>query len=85
MISMTGTQARSHLFDLIHKALHAREEVRIHHRDGCVVLLAEEDYEALLESLELASVPGLRESLAEAEEDLVAGRTRPLQAVLGDD
>jgi PHD/YefM family antitoxin component YafN of YafNO toxin-antitoxin module len=83
--SMTATQARNHLFDLIRKALHGREEVRIQHRDGSVVLLAEEDYEALLESLDLASVPGLRETLAEAEEDVAAGRTRPLEAVLGDE
>ncbi len=85
MTSMTATQARSHLFDLIRRALHGREEVRIQHRDGGVVLVAEEDYDALLETLELLSLPGFRESLSEAEADVTAGRTRPLEAVLGDD
>ncbi len=85
MTTLTATQARSQLFDLIRRAVHAREEVRIQHRDGSVVLLAEEDYDALLETLELLSVRGLRESLTEAEDDIAAGRTRPAAAVLGDD
>ena len=42
------------------------------------------DYEGLLETLELLSIPGLRESLAEAEADIAAGRIASIDDVLGD-
>ena len=71
---MTATTARKEFFDLIKRALKLREPVRIEHREGHLVMLAEEDYESLLETLELLSVPGMKDSIREAEEDIAAGR-----------
>ena len=73
------------LFELIRTALSTHQPVRIRHREGQVVLLAEEDYEGLLETLELLSVPGFRESLVEAEEDVAEGRTASIGEVFGQD
>ncbi len=84
MGAMNATEARKELFDLIRRAIRRHEPVRIQHRDGGVVLLAEEDYEGLLETLELLSVPGMRKSLAEAEKDVKAGRTVSVEQALGD-
>jgi PHD/YefM family antitoxin component YafN of YafNO toxin-antitoxin module len=46
-------------------------------------MLAEEDYDGLLETLELLSVAGLRASLAEAEDEIAAGQTVAFEDVLG--
>jgi len=85
MSAVSATEARKELFDLIRRAIHAREPIRIHHRDGGVVLLSEEEYEGLLETLELLATPGFREGLAEAEADVLAGRVKDLDEVLPGD
>jgi len=74
MTSVTATTARKEFFDLIKRTLKLREPVRIQHREGDLVMLAEEDYEGLLETLELLSVDGMMESIKAAEEDIAAGR-----------
>ena len=83
MTTLTATQARKELFNLIRRAQRSHEAIRITHREGAVVLLSEEEYDALLETLELLSVPGLAESLREAEADIAAGRTLSVDEVLG--
>ena len=84
MSAVTATEARKELFELIRRALHGREAVHIQHRDGGVVLISEDEYEGLLETLELLAVPRMRESLAEAESDIAAGRTVSAGEALGD-
>jgi len=85
MSIVTATEARKELFNLIRRALRAHDPVRIQHREGGVVLVSEEDYEGLLETLELLSVPGMRESIAEAQADVAAGRTVSIDEALGDE
>ena len=82
---VSATEARKQLFILIRRALRTHDPVRIQHREGGVVLVSEEDYEGLLETLELLSVPGVRESLAEAEADITAGRTASVEQIFADD
>ena len=85
MTSVTATAARKDFFDLIKRALKFREPVRIQHREGDLVMMAEEDYEGLLETLELLSVPGMMESIREAEEDIAAGRVVDAEDIFKDD
>ena len=82
---ITATEARKELFSLIRRALRAHDPVRIQHREGGVVLVSEEDYEGLMETLELLSIPGMRESIAEAQADVAAGRTASIDDVLGNE
>jgi len=82
---VSATEARKQLFNLIQRALRAHDPVRIQHREGGVVLVSQEDYEGLLETLELLSIPGMRESIAEAEADIAAGRVVSVDEVFGDD
>jgi antitoxin YefM len=84
MTEVTATEARKELFNLIRRALKAHDPVRIQHREGGVVLVSQEDYEGLIETIELLSVQGMRESLAEAEADVAAGRTVSIDEALGD-
>jgi antitoxin YefM len=84
MTEVTATEARKELFNLIRRALKAHDPVRIQHREGGVILMSEDDYEGLIETLELLSVDGMRGSIAEAEADIAAGRTVSVEEAFGD-
>ena len=75
MTAVNATEARKDLFGLIRRAIRRHEAVPIRHREGSVVLLSEEDYEGLLETLDLMATPGFRRGLDEAEADVALGRT----------
>ena len=81
--AITATQARKELFQIIDRAVQGHEVVRVRHREGDAVILSGEDYENLIETIELLSLPGFRESLEEAEADIAAGRTVSAEEALG--
>ena len=80
---ITATEARKELFNLIRHALRTHDPVRIQHREGRVVLVSAGDYEGLVETVELLSIPDMRRSLAEAEADVAADRVTSADRVLG--
>lgn len=82
MTRITATRARGRLFELLKGALRKHLIYRISHREGDVVLLAEEEYESLIETLGLLETPGFRKSLRRAEEDVRRGRVKPLDRAL---
>ena len=57
--------------------------IRITSKSGDVVLMSGEDYESLLETLELLSQPDIAKSIKEARADIKAGRTKSLKEVFG--
>ncbi len=83
MKSLTATQARKELFTLLKRSVRGHRQYRITHRQGDVVLLSQEDYESLLETLELLSTPGLLRSIRRARREIARGETYPLEEVLG--
>jgi antitoxin YefM len=83
MTVLTATQAREQLFELTRKSVKGHMPIKIRAKAGDVVLISEDDYESLLETLELLSTPGLRESIREARADIKAGRTKSLEEVFG--
>jgi antitoxin YefM len=82
-MTVTATEARQHLYDLVKQSVKGHMPIKITSKSGDAVLLSEEDYESLLETLELLSTPGLAESIQEARADIKAGRTKPIDQVLG--
>jgi len=84
MASLTATDARREFFEIVKGATERHEVYRIQHRRGAVVLLSESDYDSLLESLELLSVPGFRERLQESAAQALAGETVSLDEAFGD-
>ena len=82
-MTVTATEARQNLFKLVKKSVQGHVPVKITSKDGDAVLVSEEDYEGLLETLELLSVPGMRKSIQEARADIRAGRTKSLKEVFG--
>lgn len=83
METLTATEARKKLFTLLKRSVRGHGQFRIKHKDGDVVLLSQEDYEALLETLELLSTPGLLRSIRRARREVARGETYPLEEVLG--
>lgn len=78
---MNATKARTELFGLIKSAVSRRQVYHIHHRDGDVVLMSQEEYEGLLETLELLSIPGFRKSIARSVRQMAGGDTFSLDEV----
>lgn len=84
MTTLTATDARRAFFDVVRGATDKHQIYRIHHRRGSVVLMAEEDYESLLETMELLSTPGFRRSLKRSVEQMHKGDTLSFEEVFGE-
>lgn len=65
MTNTNITKARQELFKLANSCIKYNDVVNISTKDGNVVLISEDDYRSLLESLALANIRGLYESIQE--------------------
>jgi antitoxin YefM len=65
MSTLNATEVRSKLYSLIDETTETHEPILITGKRGNAVLLAEEDWRAVTESLFLVSIPGMRESIQE--------------------
>ena len=65
MSTHTASQARANLYRLIDDTARSHEPVLITGRRHNAVLIAEEDWEAIQETLHLLAIPGMRESIRE--------------------
>lgn len=68
MSSITATEARANLYRLIDEAAESHQPLLITGKRNKAVLLSEEDWEAIQETLFLLSLPGMRESIREGLE-----------------
>lgn len=59
------TNFRKNLFELAEQTIKFNTPVTISTKDGNAVVLSEEDYNSLMETLYLSSIPGLKESILE--------------------
>ncbi len=69
MTAVSATTARSNLYRLIDQVNEESEPLTITGQRGNAVLVGEEDWQAIQETLFLASVPGLAESIRQARAD----------------
>jgi len=65
MTILNATEARSKLYSLIDEAKDTHQPIVITGKRGNAVLISEEDWNAIEESLHLLSIPGMRESIKE--------------------
>lgn len=65
MTTLNATEARTKLYALIDEASNSHQPIVITGKRGNAVLLAEEDWNAISETLNLLAVPGMRESIRE--------------------
>lgn len=65
MTTLNASEARANLYRLMDQAAENHEPIVITGRRVNAVLVAEEDWNAINETLYLLSVPGMRESIQE--------------------
>lgn len=63
MTAITATEARSRLYRLIDDAASSHQPLLISGKRNNAVLVSEEDWTAIQETLFLLSIPGMRESI----------------------
>ena len=63
MQTVTATTARSMIYKLLDDASDSHEPIQITGKRSSAVLIAEDDWRAIQESLYLVSIPGMRESI----------------------
>lgn len=63
MTTTNITNFRKNAFQFVEQTIKYNEPVNISTKDGNAVLLSEEDYSGLMETLYLVSAPGMREKL----------------------
>ena len=71
MTTLNVTEARANLYKLIDDTSVNHEPVVITGKRGNAVLLAEDDWNAIHETLHLLSVPGMRESILEGMQESI--------------
>ncbi|HOJ45357.1 MAG TPA: type II toxin-antitoxin system Phd/YefM family antitoxin [Bacilli bacterium] len=65
MTNTNITNARAELFKLVASCIKYNDVININTKEGNVIMISEEDYNSLIESLYLAGIPGMYESIVE--------------------
>ncbi len=63
MTTMSASEARAKLYKLLDEAASSHEPIQITGKRNNAVLIAEDDWRAIQETLYLLSIPGMRESI----------------------
>lgn len=72
MTTISVTDARSKLYKLVDEARESSEPILITGKRGNAVLVSEDDWRSIQETLHLLSIPGMRESIR-------AGMNEPIE------
>jgi len=75
---VTATEARTRLYRLLEEVVDSSESIQITGRRGNAVLVAEDDWRAIQETLHLLSIPGMRESILEGGREPIEECTEDL-------
>ena len=78
MTILSASEARANLYRLIDQAAESHEPIFISGKRTGAVLVSEEDWKAIQETLFLLSVPGLRESIKEGMAEPLDESTKEL-------
>lgn len=65
MKTLTATQARKEIYRLLDEASETHEPIQITGKRTNAVLISEDDWRAIQETLYLSSVPGMQDSIVE--------------------
>lgn len=71
MTMMTASQARARLYRLLDQTAASHNPIQITGKRASAVLISEEDWNAIQETLYLLAIPGMRESIRKGMKTLV--------------
>jgi prevent-host-death family protein len=63
MSIINATTARNNFFKLMEEAITTHEPIFVTGKNGNIVVLSEEDYRSIQETIYLSSLPGMREKI----------------------
>ncbi len=63
MTTMTATEARKNLYKLVDSVSMSHRPVQISGKNNSAVLISEDDWNSIQETLYLVAIPGMRESI----------------------
>ncbi len=78
MYNTNVTNARANLYNLINMAIDNNEVININTKNGNAVLISEEDYNSLIETLYLSSDPEYKKSL-------INGKNTPVEECVNEE
>lgn len=78
MLNTNITNFRKNLFNILEQTIKFNEPVNVSTKDGNAVIISEEDYNGLMETVYLSSMPGMRDKIVE-------GLHTPLEECLPED
>lgn len=65
MTNINATNLRKNLFDYLNSAVEFNDVINVNTKNGNAVIISAEEYNGMIESLYLTSVPGMKERLQE--------------------
>ena len=65
MINTNITNFRKNIFGLLEQTIKFNEPINISTKNGNAVIISEEDYNGLMETLYLSSIPNMKETIIE--------------------
>ncbi len=65
MLNTNITNFRKNIFGMLEQTIKYNEPVNINTKDGNAVVISEEDYNGLMETLYLSTIPNLKEKIIE--------------------
>jgi len=78
MTILNATQARSQLYSLIDEAVETHQPITITGKRGNAVLVSEEDWASITETLYLLSMPNMRESIKQGMQEPISDCSKAL-------
>jgi prevent-host-death family protein len=71
MTTLSATEARKNLYSLVDAVAESHDPIQIVGKRHSAVLIAEDDWRAIQETLYLTSIPGMRESIQDGLKDSI--------------
>ena len=78
MAVLTASEARANLYRLIDQAAESHQPIVIAGKRSSAVLVSEEDWQAIQETMFLISIPGMRKSIRDAMAEPLSQSAREL-------
>ncbi|OGV57352.1 MAG: antitoxin [Lentisphaerae bacterium RIFOXYA12_FULL_48_11] len=79
MTTLTATLARTKLYSLLDEVAHSHEPIQITGKRNNGVLISEDDWRAIQETLFLTSIPGMKNSIVKGMKTPVSKCSREIE------
>ena len=63
MSILNATSARNNFFKIVDEALTTHEPITVTSKNGNVIIISEEDYASIRETMYLSNIPGMKEKI----------------------